>query len=292
MKVNSGVYTALITPFKDNGEVDYASFESLVDFQWKNGVKNFVVNGTTAESPTLERSEVEKLLKSVKSYNKDAFVILGTGSNSTQRTIESTVWAENLGADAALVVVPYYNKPTQEGMFQHFKKIASSVELPIMMYNVPGRTVVSMNAETTVRLSQINNIASVKEASGEMPLMKGIKASCKDGFQILSGDDGTCLDLCLLGGHGVVSVVSHIIPGPINTLIQKSMSGDDSSLAEFKKYELLLKYLYIEPNPVPAKMALFYMGIIKSPSVRLPLIKMTEANSNLFKTELEKLDLL
>ncbi len=292
MKINNGVYTALITPFTQSGHVDTDSLKSLVEFQFNNGVKNFVVNGTTAESPTLTKNEVEQIFNVVKSYNSEVSVLLGTGSNSTQKTVEMTKWAESLGVDGALVVVPYYNKPTQQGMYMHFKEVASNTKIPMVLYNVPGRTVVSMNADTAAQLSQIENIVATKEASGDMDITKGIKAQAAADFKILSGDDDSCLDLCLLGGHGVISVVSHLIPGPLNELISKAINKDDSCLTEFKKYQDLLKYLYIEPNPVPAKMALYQMGVIACPDVRLPLVSMTDDNAAKLKDTLSSLELV
>lgn len=292
MLINNGVITALVTPFKSDGEVDYASFESLLDFQWQNGIKQFVVNGTTAESPNLNRDEISKLVNCVRKFNSDAKIILGTGSNSTKNTIEMTAWGQSIGVDAALVVVPYYNKPPQKGLEAHFTEVAKKVDLPILMYNVPGRTVISMSAETTVNLSGIKNIIGTKEASGDMDLMKNIKSKVNPEWQIFSGDDDTCMDLCLAGGHGVISVVSHLIPKEVSSLIDLAMSGDNKALEKYAKYKQLLTNIYIEPNPIPVKWALQKMGIIKTSKVRLPLIEMSTVNSNMLLKTLEELALI
>ncbi len=292
MLINKGVTTALVTPFKNDGSVDLNSFESLLDHQWQRGLKQFVVNGTTAESPNLNKDEISSLVDCVKKFNNEAKIILGTGSNSTRKTVEMTLWGKGLGVDAALVVVPYYNKPPQQGIEAHFTEVAQNVDLPIVMYNVPGRTIVSMNDETTAALSVIKNIVGTKEASGDMKLMKSIKSKVDRDWLILSGDDDTCLDLCLLGGHGVISVVSHLIPSEISSLVEKAMQGDDSCLVEFSKYKNLLKYLYIEPNPIPVKWALQKMGIIKTSKVRLPLVEMSKENSHQMEKTLDNLGLI
>ncbi len=292
MQIHSGVITALITPFLKDGEVDFTSLQKLIDFQFQNGVKQFVVNGTTAESPTLTKNEIKSLVSCVRSYNPTINIILGTGSNSTKKTVEMTKWAEELGVDGALVVVPYYNKPTQEGMMQHYRAVAKEVSLPIVMYNVPGRTVVSMDAKTAIDLSAVNNIIGTKEASGNIEITKDIKKGVDPDWLIFSGDDETCLDLCLSGGHGVISVISHVIPKEIINLISKSINKDKSCLQGFEKYSSLLKYLFIEPNPVPVKKALQLMGVIEHATVRLPLVEMSDKNSSRLKEILQKLELI
>jgi len=292
MLINKGVITALVTPFNNDGSVDLQSYESLLNHQWQNGIKQFVVNGTTAESPNLSQSEVKSLVECTKKFNKDAKIILGTGSNSTKKTIEMTNWGKSLGVDAALVVVPYYNKPPQKGIEAHYIKVAESVDLPIVMYNVPGRTVVSMEADVASSLSQIKNIIGTKEASGDINLMKNIKSKVNSDWLIFSGDDDTCLELCLAGGHGVISVLSHLIPSELSELISKSISGDEAGQQEYEKYKELLKYLYIEPNPIPVKFALQKMGIIKNSQVRLPLVTMSDANSKKMERVLSQLELI
>jgi len=203
-----------------------------------------------------------------------------------------TNWGKSLGVDAALVVVPYYNKPPQKGIEAHYIKVAESVDLPIVMYNVPGRTVVSMEADVASSLSQIKNIIGTKEASGDINLMKNIKSKVNSDWLIFSGDDDTCLELCLAGGHGVISVLSHLIPGELSELISKSISGDEAGQQEYEKYKELLKYLYIEPNPIPVKFALQKMGIIKNSQVRLPLVTMSDANSKKMERVLSQLELI
>ncbi len=292
MKIENGVITALVTPFLPSGEIDYSSFENLLSHQWENGVKQFVVNGTTAESPNLEKSEVEKLVACVKSFSKEAKIILGTGSNSTKKTIDMTNWGASLGVDAALVVVPYYNKPPQEGMKQHFSQIAKAADIPLVMYNVPGRTVVSMAAETSAALSEHKNIIGIKEASGDLSLMSSLKEKVKNDWLIYSGDDDTCLSLCLAGGHGVISVVSHIIPKELTDSVGAAIDQKQEVLNKFKKYEKLMKLISIEPNPIPVKAALKFMGIIKHSVMRLPLIEMSQNNADLLYEEMVNLELI
>jgi 4-hydroxy-tetrahydrodipicolinate synthase len=288
-----GVITALITPFKD-GQVDYNSLEKLVSWQLANGIEGFVVNGTTGESPTLLPDEVEKIFLFVKNRVPEKFpLLLGTGSNSTAKTIENTKKAAKLGAHGALIVVPYYNKPTQMGMAEHFGAVATEIpKLPIMLYNVPGRTVVSMQSDTVKKLSEFNNIKGIKEASGNMELGQDIIKKNQTSFIVSSGDDLTCLDLALIGGKGVISVISHVIPKELRQLMDRARKGEVDVKTSYKKYNELNKLIGIEPNPIPVKMALYKMGIISSPELRLPLTKMTNSNSELLTQELSRLGIL
>ena len=258
MKRFSGVTTALITPFMNN-QVDFNSLDQIITQQLLNHVDGFVVNGTTAESPTLEPEEVESIYTFVrKKTPANKKIILGAGSNSTKQTILSAKKAERLGADAVLVVVPYYNKPTQVGLFQHFKTVADSVDLPLILYNVPSRTITSLELETIKKLSQHPNIVGIKEASGNIDFAKKIRQECGSEFLLLSGDDGTYDQFIKVGGDGVISVASHIIP----TQMKNGM---------ISAHRDLIDQLFCEANPIPVKMALYLLGHIQSPELRLPL---------------------
>jgi 4-hydroxy-tetrahydrodipicolinate synthase len=287
-----GIITALITPFK-NQNVDFKSLEKLVKSQLAGGVQGFVVNGTTAESPTLEESEVAEIFNTVKKLvPKDFPLIVGTGSNSTKHTVNATIAAKKLGAHAALVVVPYYNKPTQEGLKQHFTLVADSANLPIILYNVPSRTVTSMTADTCATLSKHSQIVGIKEASGDMKLAEDIFTSSEKGFCLLSGDDGTYLQQALLGGVGCISVLSHVLPAEMVALLHSAKSKDASVLSSFKKYETLTNLLFKEPNPAPVKYILKRLGVIESDELRLPLVPTTKALVTQIDTELERLELV
>ncbi|MBC7753048.1 MAG: 4-hydroxy-tetrahydrodipicolinate synthase [Moraxellaceae bacterium] len=270
-----GVFSALITPF-ENGEVDYTSLEKLVDYQVSQGINGLVINGTTAESPTLTPNEVKKIFSIVRAMVGLQFpLILGTGSNSTAKSMEDTQKAAELGADAALVVVPYYNKPPQRGLVQHYKAIAKNSEIPVIMYNVPGRTITSMTAETIWELSEIKNILGIKEASGDIVFDERIKSKLPNDFVFLSGDDGTYIDFLKLGGHGIISVMSNIIPKLTVEWTQAVMNGSvkETEIA-FNKFKALIDGMYIEANPIPVKWMLHRKGLIKSPEMRLPLMEL------------------
>lgn len=283
-----GMITALITPFK-NQKVDYKSLESLVQQQLQGGIQGFVVNGTTAESPTLEADEVVEIFKFIKSRVPESFpLILGTGSNSTKKTTEATKKASDLGAVAALVVVPYYNKPTQEGMYQHFTHVAEHTNIPIILYNVPSRTVTSISAETCARLSQHDRIVGIKEASGDMKLAEAIYSTSKKGFSLLSGDDGTYLQQASLGGVGCISVLSHVFPKQTTDLLARVRKKDVTAIAEFAKYESITTLLFKEPNPAPVKYILKKLGIIDSDELRLPLVPTSKDLIGLIDTELKR----
>lgn len=291
MKSLAGLFTALVTPFK-HGEIDWPSFERLLTIQFKSSIDGFVVNGTTAESPNLDRSEVELLIKKTRQIiGHDKTLMVGTGSNSTAKTIEMTKWAQAHGADAALVVVPYYNKPTQEGIFQHFKSVAENCQLPIMLYNIPGRTVVGMEVETIRRLSEIKNIVAIKEATGDMVFARQILQSVDPEFIVSSGDDGTALELINLGGKGCVSVLSHVAPDEFAGMLDLAKTQYEKAKENWVKLDKLTSLLFCEPNPTPVKKALQLLGVIDSADVRLPLLEMTEKNTALLKQELEKVNL-
>jgi 4-hydroxy-tetrahydrodipicolinate synthase len=290
----SGVITALVTPFDHQGNVDFKSLENLVAQQLKAGVRGFVVNGTTAESPTLEKSEVKEIWQLVREKsNAETILILGTGSNSTAKTIENTKDAIELKADAALVVVPYYNKPPQRGLFQHFKKVAEETGAPILLYNVPGRTACNMSAETTIELSFIKNMIGIKDASGDTDAAETIRKKSREGFVLLSGDDGTYVDFLTRGGDGIISVGSHIVPEIFVKLTE---------LVKFKKFDQaktlmdankdLIDALYVEANPIPVKKALMMMKLISTSQMRLPLISAQASTEEKLKFEMKKRGIL
>lgn len=292
MKNFEGVFTALITPFKSD-QIDLDSYRALVQKQLDAGIHGLVVNGTTAESPNLSKEEVLQLFTATKEIVGDKIpIVLGSGSNSTHKTIQMTQWAQEIGADAALVVVPYYNKPSQEGLFQHFSSIAKSVDLPIILYNVPGRTIVRMEIETQKKLASLPNVIAVKDATGDLEFGQSSIEQMPEGFIVTSGDDDSFLGLTLMGGKGVTSVISNIFPKEMVELYDRAVRGDASVLEDFKKYSEFLKYLYCEPNPVPAKMAAHLQGIISTAEMRLPLVRMTVANTQKLRNTLENLGAL
>lgn len=279
MKKFSGVITALITPFQ-NGSVDYPSLEKLIKNQIERGVQGFVVNGTTAESPTITQEERIKIFELVKNTVPKNFpLIMGTGSNSTAKTIEESIHAERLGADAVLVVVPYYNKPPQRGLLEHFTQVADKISIPVILYNVPGRTITSLELETIKKLSEHPNIIGIKEASGNIEFAKQIRETCGSDFLLLSGDDGSYDDFMQVGGDGVISVASHIIP---EVMIQKKATASLD----------LINALFIEVNPIPVKKALQLLGIIRSAELRLPLIELAPKPTETLIAEMKKTGLL
>ena len=272
MKKFGGVATALITPFL-RGEVDYPSLKKLLKFQLEKGIQGFVVNGTTAESPTLTPEERKKIFKFVQSEASGQVpVIMGTGTNSTDETILRTKEASELGAAAALVVVPYYNRPPQQGLYLHFKKIAETSNIPVILYNVPSRTVAKLELETILKLAKVENIVGIKEATGDIHFAGKIRAGVEKEFTLLSGDDGSYSHFLNAGGDGIISVGSHIFPKEFVAL-QSREAGSD---VKFESSLVTINNLYLEPNPIPVKMALYLMGIISSPELRLPLTVMSE----------------
>lgn len=266
MKKFKGVMTALITPF-EKGDIDYASLEKLIEMQLKNKVVGFVINGTTAESPNLSKQEKKQIFEFVKSkVPKDFPLIMGTGSNSTEETIQASKEAEKMGADALLVVVPYYNKPPQRGLLEHFKAIADSVHIPTILYNVPSRTITALELDTIKKLSEHPKIIGIKEASGNILFASDIRKACGESFILLSGDDGTYDEFVKAGGDGVISVSSHIIPQAMH---QKKAT----------EHKELIDLLFVEANPIPVKKALKLMKIIKSAECRLPLVELLDSNT-------------
>jgi 4-hydroxy-tetrahydrodipicolinate synthase len=274
----SGSMVALVTPFKD-GKVDWQSLEGLVEFHLRNGTHGIVPCGTTGESATLSHQEHDDVIKAViKAVNKRAPVIAGTGSNSTDEAVRLTRQAENAGADGALMISPYYNRPTQEGIYQHYKKVASAVAIPIIVYNIPGRTGSKIEPETLARLSEIKNIAGVKEATGSVDQAIDVIRLCGDRLAVYSGEDSLIFSLMALGGKGVISTVANIAPKESAQLAEACLSGNWEKGRELQfKLVPLIRAVFIETNPIPIKTALSLMGKCTG-ELRLPLTPMGEGN--------------
>ncbi len=287
----SGVITALVTPFY-KGKVDYDSLKKLVKHQLDHNIDGFVVNGTTAESPTLHSDEVEKIFKVVaKASDRAVPLILGTGSNSTEETIKKTKLVKKLKADAALIVVPYYNKPPQRGLVAHYKAVAKQTKAPILLYNVPGRTVVSLTSESILELAKVKNIIGVKEASGKTELVERLRSGTPKTFTLLSGDDTTCVEFMMRGGDGVISVISHIIPNELSLLSHRAIARQKVA-AEYARFDKLNQLMGIEANPMPVKMGLHLMGILRSPELRLPMLTLSPENELILQHELKQLGII
>ena len=288
----AGAHTALVTPFRD-GQFDIPAFKALIEDQIAGGISGIIPVGTTGESPTLDHDEHLSVIKvAIETAAGRCKVIAGTGSNSTAEAIDLTQAAEKAGADAALLVAPYYNKPSQEGLYRHFKAIAESVQIPIVLYSIPGRCGIEIGVETTLRLaSDFKNIVAIKEAGGSVERVNQLRNVLPAGFQILSGDDSLTLPFMSVGAVGVISVASNIIPAVVADLVRHYLSGDSAKALEIHlKYYPLFKDLFIEPNPVPAKFALARLGKM-SPDVRLPLCEMAHANVQRLTETLSRLGL-
>lgn len=273
-----GAIVAIVTPFK-KGKVDEAALRKLVEFQIKNGTDGIVPCGTTGESSTLSHEEHDRVIEIViDAVNKRVPVIAGTGSNSTAEAVRLTRHAHEAGADGALMVAPYYNRPTQEGLYQHYKAVADAVRIPIIIYNIPGRTGVNINPDTLARLAKVKNIVGVKEASGSVKQMSDVISLCGPDFDVLSGDDLFTLPLMAMGGRGVISVISNVAPGDMAAMVDAFDAGDlEKARALHHKMAPLIESLFIETNPTPVKAALAMMKKI-SDEVRLPLYRMSDGN--------------
>lgn len=271
------IVTAMVTPFDTNGDIDFPATTALVEHLIETGSDALVVAGTTGESPTLSTDEKIDLFKFVVDTVQGRIpVIAGTGSNNTRASITLTRGAEEAGVDAVMLVTPYYNKPSQEGMFQHFAAIAASTDLPIMLYNIPGRSVVNLSVDTIVRLAAISNIVSIKEASGNLDAAAAIIEQTPDNFSLYSGDDGLTLPLLSIGGTGVVSVAAHIIGREMQQMVSSFKTGDTVKAAQLHRTLLpVMNSLFAAPNPVPVKTALNLSGVAVG-GVRLPMIPLTE----------------
>ena len=274
----TGSMVALVTPFK-NGQVDWPSLDALVEFHMQNGTHGIVPCGTTGESATLSHQEHDEVIRSViKSVNKRVPVIAGTGSNSTDEAVRLTREAEKSGADGALMISPYYNRPTQEGIYQHYKKVASEVGISIIIYNIPGRTGSKIEPETLARLAEIKNIAGVKEATGSVDQAIDVIRLCGDRLAVYSGEDSLIYSLMALGGKGVISTVANIAPKQTAQLTDACLKGNWGKGREIQfKLIPLIRILFIETNPIPVKTALALMGKCGG-DLRLPMTPMAEGN--------------
>jgi len=274
-----GAIVAIVTPFQKNGQIDEKALRELIEFQIANGTDGIIPCGTTGESPTLSHEEHDRVIEiTIDAVKKRVPVIAGTGSNSTTEALRLTRHAYEVGADGALIVCPYYNRPSQEGLYQHYKKIAEEVQIPIIPYNIPGRAGVNMNPETVARLAKIKNIVGIKEASGSIKQMSDVITLCGDDFAVLSGDDLFSLPLMAMGGKGIISVVSNVAPADMAALVD-AVDAKDYSRAKALHHKMspLIEAMFIETNPVPVKAALSLMKKIEY-EVRLPLCKMSDSN--------------
>jgi 4-hydroxy-tetrahydrodipicolinate synthase len=288
----TGSMVALVTPFK-NGAVDWQSLEALIDFHLQSGTHGIVPCGTTGESATLSHQEHDEVIRAViKAVNKRIPVIAGTGSNSTDEGVRLTREAEKSGADGALMISPYYNRPTQEGIYQHYKKVAAAVGIPIIVYNIPGRTGSKIEPETLARMSEIKNIAGVKEATGSVDQAIDVIRLCGDRLAVYSGEDSLIFSLMALGGKGVISTVANVAPKETAALTEACLSGNWQKGRELQfKLMPLIRSLFIESNPIPAKTALSLMGKCSS-DLRLPLTPMAEGNVQKLKQTMGDFGLL
>jgi 4-hydroxy-tetrahydrodipicolinate synthase len=288
----SGSIVAIVTPFLEDGSIDFEKYKSLIEWHIKEGTNAIVAVGTTGESATVTPDEhCELIACAVKQSAGRIPIIAGTGGNSTQEAIHLTQYAKQVGADASLQVVPYYNRPTQEGMYAHFRKIAESVDLPVILYNVPSRTVADITNETVCRLAQVSGIIGIKDATGDMHrgawLLKQLKEQGAENFLVYSGDDATAMSYMLIGASGNISVTANIAPKQMSDLCRFAMSGDITKAVEINNLMLPLhKHLFVEPNPVPIKWAMARLGKI-TPYLRLPLVPLSTIHEALLESALK-----
>ncbi|MFN4227253.1 MAG: 4-hydroxy-tetrahydrodipicolinate synthase [Candidatus Ratteibacteria bacterium] len=288
-----GAIVAIVTPIKEN-KIDYESYKKLIDFQIKNKTNGILVTGCTGEPATLSYEEHKEIIKFTVEYvNKKVPVIAGTGSNNTIEAIELTEYAEKVNADAALLITPYYNKPTQKGLFLHYKEVSKSVSIPLILYNVPSRTGISISPEVVAELSEIKNIVGIKEASGSLDqVSKIITLVKKDDFVVLSGDDSLTLPIMAVGGKGVVSVASNIVPLEVSQMVEYALKNDYENARKIHlKLFPIFKILFIETNPIPVKTCLSLMGMI-NPEWRLPLCGPTDDSIEKIKKTLKEFGLI
>src|SRR5438477_7216561 len=288
-----GTGTAMITPFKDDGAIDEKALRRFVDFQVDGGVDMLLPCGTTGEGATLENDETDRVVQIVIEQSRGRVpVIVGAGSNSTAKAVEATRRAKKLGADGVLSVGPYYNKPTQQGYYEHFKAVAGAADIPVIVYNVPGRTSGNIEAKTMLRLAEIPNIVAVKEASGNLGQIMDIIRDAPRDFHILCGDDAMALAVVAVGGHGIVSVVSNQAPAQMSAMINAALQSDIAKARELHyKILPLMNINFIESNPIPVKAALAMMGLIGE-NYRLPLVKMDTPNRAKLAKVVEEIGLL
>jgi 4-hydroxy-tetrahydrodipicolinate synthase len=287
----AGAMTALITPFRD-GQVDFETLDELIEFQLEGGIDGIVPVGTTGECPTLSHDEHKKVIERVvKTVAGQVPVIAGAGSNSTAEAIELTAFAKKVGADATLQVDPYYNKPTQEGFYQHFKAIAEEVDLPIILYDIPGRCGAGMTVDTIVRLSEIENIVGIKDATGQMDHVSEIATRCN--MTILSGDDSMTLPIAAVGGKGVISVVANVAPADVKALTDAILESDFTTALKWHKklFALSRGMLSLASNPIPVKAAMAMLNL-SDEEMRLPLVPMEESKKALLRKTLQEYGLL
>ena len=282
-----GSIVALVTPMQEDGSVDYAGLRRLIDWHIAEGTQCICVVGTTGESPTVSVQEHCEIIRvAVKHAAGRVPIMAGAGGNATSEAIELTRFAKEVGADCSLQVVPYYNRPSQEGIYQHFKAVAEAVDLPVVLYNVPGRTVADMAPETTLRLARVPGIVGIKEASGNIERACQLIKHAPKGFSIYSGDDGTAVALMLLGGHGNVSVTANVAPRLMHELCMAAIEGDARRAAALQFRLLSLhKQLFCEPSPAPTKWAMAQLGLCE-PHVRLPILPLTEGGQALVRQAL------
>jgi len=288
-----GSMVALVTPMADDGAIDEVALEALVEFHIENGTDAIVAVGTTGESATLDEEEHCFVIRRTVQIAKGRVpVIAGTGSNSTREAIELTQCAKDAGADACLLVTPYYNKPTQEGLYLHHKAVAEAVAIPQILYNVPGRTAVDMKSETVQRLAKVPNIIGIKEATGDIERARSILENCGSNFDVYSGDDATAMELMLAGGHGVISVTANVAPKAMHEMCMAALAGERGKAAAINDRLMALhQNLFVEANPIPVKWALHAMGMIGT-GIRLPLTVLSSQFQPVVREALQKANVL
>lgn len=288
-----GSMVALVTPMKEDGAIDLESLVQLIEFHIENGTDAIVAVGTTGESATLSETEHCELIRQIVSLVKGRVpVIAGTGANSTTEAIDLTRCAKKGGADACLLVTPYYNKPTQEGLYLHHKAVAEAVAIPQILYNVPGRTACDMQPETVARLSRVPNIIGIKEATGDLTRVSQILENCGAGFELYSGDDATALDFILAGGRGCISVTANVAPKDMHDMCAAAAAGNRELAQNInERIKDLHRVLFVEANPIPVKWALHEMNLIP-PGIRLPLTELSESYRSIVKAALKRANVL
>ena len=296
MSVNhllTGSMVALITPMLEDGSVDFSGLQSLVEFHIESGTKAIVSMGTTGESATLNQKEHIEVMRKTVEFAKDRIpIIAGTGANSTSEAIELTQAGKDIGADACLLVTPYYNKPTQEGLYQHYKLIAESVDIDQILYNVPGRTAVDLSVETAVRLSAVKNIIGIKDATGDLNVALALIDQCPEDFLLYSGDDATAIEFILMGGHGGISVSANVVPEALANAYQAAFEDKkEVAISINQPLTNLHQSLFIESNPIPVKWAMHKMGKCDS-GIRLPLTKLSQDARTILERDLSNLGVI
>ena len=288
-----GCMVAIVTPMFDDGSLDLDALRNLIDFQINEGTDGIVIVGTSGESPTVDVAEHCLLIKTtVEHVAGRVAVIAGTGANSTSEAIELTTKAKSLGVDACLLVTPYYNKPTQEGLYQHFAAVAAAVDIPQILYNVPGRTSCDLSNDTTLRLAKVKNIVGIKDATGGIERGTDLLLRAPKGFAIYSGDDATGMALMLLGGHGVISVTANVAPKLMHEMCVAAMAADVKTACEINaKLFALHQKLFIEPNPIPVKWVLQQMGLIKS-GIRLPMVNLSAQYHDVLRVAMKNAEIV